>query len=312
VTEDSTPELTVVVALVSGEVDRLRVCLTALEAQRFPGLEILVPYDDPVSDVTSLSGEFPLVEFIHAEGLDTSLARSGASREHHDSIRTVGLRRARGRVVAMLEDVGEADSGWCRGLLDALDRHPNAGVVGGGMGCKSKSLLNRAVCLSDFWRYQLPIPEMMSPFVSDANLAYRHEVLSSLQDVWENDFHETVVNGALLERGHEIWLTSDAAVFQQRGRLRLKDVVRERVVWGRSYAGTRVDGISMSRRLIYAALCPLLPFVLASRVVRIAWQRGSFWSGCLPVMPIVFTLFLIWSYGEVLGYISGRAVKPAS
>ena len=36
------PELTVIVALVSGAVDRLRTCLTALDAQRFPGLQVLV------------------------------------------------------------------------------------------------------------------------------------------------------------------------------------------------------------------------------------------------------------------------------
>ena len=165
------PELTVVVALVSGAVEHVRTCLAALEAQRFPGLEILVPYDDPVADVTSLSSEFPEVEFIRAEGLDTAAARSGLSREHHDSIRTIGLRRARGRVVAMLEDVGRADPGWCRGLLDALERHPDAGAVGGGMGCGSARLINRAVWLSDFWRYQLPVPEATSPFAQRTRAA---------------------------------------------------------------------------------------------------------------------------------------------
>lgn len=307
-TASSHPELTVVVALVSGAVERLRTCLAALEAQRFPGLEILVPYDDPVAEVTSLGAEFPLVEFIHAEGLDTAAARSGSSREHHDSIRTIGLRRARGRVVAMLEDIGEADPGWCRGLLDALDRHPDAGAVGGGMGCGSTRLINRAVCLSDFWRYQLPVPESTSPFASDANIAYRREVLEALRDVWEDDFHETIVNGALLERGYQIWLTPAATIYQKRGQLRWGEVLQERIVWGRSYGGTRVKGIPLSKRLVYAALCPALPLLLTSRVMRIAWRRGNFWSGCLPALPIVFLLFIMWSYGEMVGYFSGRPV----
>ncbi len=307
VVENSTTELTVVVALVSGAVEHLRTCLTALDAQRFPGLEILVPYDDPVADVTCLSTEFPEVEFIRAEGLDTAAARSGSSREHHDSIRTVGLRRARGRVVAMLEDVGRADPGWCRGLLDALERHPDAGVVGGGMGCGNSRLINRAVCLSDFWRYQLPFAESTSPFVSDANLAYRREVLQSLRDVWEDDFHETLVNGALLERGHQIWLTPAAIIYQERGQLGWGEVLRERFVWGRSFGGTRVRGVPLSKRLVYAAFCLALPLLLAARTVRIAWSRGAFWSGCLPVLPILLVLFIAWSFGEMVGYLSGRA-----
>ena len=195
-----------------------------------------------------------------------------------------------------------------RSRFDALERHPDAGAVGVGMGCGSARLLNRAVCLSDFWRYQLPLPESTSPFASDANIAYRREVLESLRDVWEDDFHETVVNEALFERGHQIWLTPAATVYQQRGRLRWGEVIKERIVWGRSYGGTRVKGFPFTKRLPYAALCPLLPVVLTSRVVRIAWRRRNFWSGCLPALPIVILLFIMWSYGEMVGYFSGRPV----
>ena len=124
------------------------------------------------------------------------------------------------------------------------------------MGCGSARLINRAVCLSDFWRYQLPVPESTSTFASDANVAYRREVLEALRDVWEDDFHETVVNGALLERGHQIWLTPAATIYQKRGKLTWSEVLQERIVWGRSYAGTRVKGIPLSKRLVYAALCP--------------------------------------------------------
>ena len=106
-----------------------------------------------------------------------------------------------------------------RGYTRSEASHPDAGVVGGGMGCGSARLINRAVTLSDFWRYQEPVPESISPFVSDANLAYRREVLQSLSDVWEDDFHETLVNGALLERGHQIWLTPAATIYQERGQL---------------------------------------------------------------------------------------------
>ena len=132
------------------------------------------------------------------------------------------------------------------------------------------------------------------------------EVLQSLSDVWEDDFHETVVNGALLERGHQIWLTPAATIYQERGQLGWGEALQERYVWGRSFGGTRVKEVPLSKRLVYAAFCLALPLLLASRAVRIAWTRGSFWSGCLPVLPILLLLFSVWSFGEMVGYLSGR------
>ena len=299
-------ELTVVIALVSGAPARLRTCLTALAAQDLQGMEILVPYDQPVAEVLALGSEFPDVEFVLAEGLDTAAARSGASREHHDSIRTVGLRKARGRVVALLEDVGRPARDWARGLLAALDRHPEAVAVGGAMSCDNPRRLNRAVCLADFWRYQPPLPETTTGYASDANIAYRRAALEEVREVWEGDFHETVVNAALLQRGHEIWFAPEALIDQERGRLTWREVIRERYVWGRSFAGTRVRDAPLSKRLVYAAFSPVLPLLLGSRVVRIALGRGSPRSRWLSCLPLVLLLFCVWSLGEAVGYLTAR------
>ena len=69
----------------------------------------------------------------------------------------------------------------------------------------------------------------------------------------------------------------------------------------------RVKGVPLSKRLVYAAFCLALPLLLALRVVRTAWSRGSFWAGCLPVLPILLSLFIVWSFGEMVGYLTGRA-----
>lgn len=107
------PVLSVVVALISGRRDHLAACLKALFSQQSPpSMEVLVPYDEAAAGVTTLASEFSQARFIPAEGLDTWTARTGASREHHDALRTLGIRHARGRVVALTEDHAVAAPDW--------------------------------------------------------------------------------------------------------------------------------------------------------------------------------------------------------
>ena len=122
---DAQPALSVVVALISGAKADLDRCLAALAPQAEDvELELLVPYDPPVAEVAELASKYPAARFLPAAHLDTAAARAGASREHHDSLRTIGLRAARGRVVALTEDHAVATDSWCADMLRLLDEHP--------------------------------------------------------------------------------------------------------------------------------------------------------------------------------------------
>jgi len=300
------PALSVVVALISGEVEDLRHCLQALHAQDSPlAFEVIVPYDPPVADVLRLQAEFPAVRFLPAEGIDTAAARRGASREHHDTLRTIGLRAARSSLVVLTEDHAHVARDWCREMVAALERHPLAAAVGGAVECGSTRLLNRAVYYCDFGRYQNPLPEGPAEFVSDSNVAYRRDLLEEIRDVWQGDYHETEVHWALVRSGRALVTTPRVIVWQSRGALGLGAALRERYVWAKSFAGTRVRGASAGRRLVLAALSPLLPFVLTARLVRGASARGRA-SELAGALPLVFVLECAWGLGELAGYASGR------
>ena len=309
---DAAPRLSVVVALISGRTEHLAACLDALAAQRdAPPLEILVPYDDPCVEVTRLVGRFPAVRFLHAEGLDSAAARAGKSREHHDTLRTVGLCAARGEYVALTEDHAVVEPGWCAGLCALLDRHPEVAAIGGAVECGSDRLLNRAVYYCDFGRYQNPLPEGPAEFVSDSNVVYRRDALAEVAEVWADDYHETQVHWALVGAGREIWLTPQVRVWQRRADLGLGEALRERYVWGRSFAAGRVAGASLARRLAYAAASPLLPLVLSTRVARGGLARGRARDRgrgrLLAALPLVLLLHTVWAVGELVGYLSGHA-----
>lgn len=300
-------DVSVVVALISGRTDDLERCLAALGRQEnVSSLEILVPYDEPCRDVTRLAARFPHVTFIALQGVDTSGARAGASREHHDLLRTLGLHEARGRYVILTEDHAWADPRWCAALIDALERNPRAACVGGAVDWGGRSLLSYAVYLCDFGRYQNPVPEGPAAFVSDSNVCYRREALNEIADTWRKQYQETIVHGALARRGHELHLTPHAVVWQGRSGLTWRAALRERVVWGRSYAGSRVAGASLARRLPLAILTPALPFLLTWRYLRGALSRGRHRGRTIAAALPVFVLSLWWSAGELAGYLSGR------
>ncbi len=301
------PVLSVVVGLISGQADHLKSCLEALHSQKKPPpMEILVPYDEPVAEVTKLQSVFPEVRFVLAAHLDTWRARSGASREHHDTLRTIGIKSARGRIIALTEDHAKVSETWCAQIVETLDGHPTAAAIGGAVECSGDRLLNRAVYYCDFGRYQNPLPEGAAKYVSDSNVAYKREALEAIRSVWEGDYHETLVHLALAKRGYHLWLTPRIVVWQARGKLNVGQALRERYVWGKSFAGTRVNGLPPTRRLFYAAFSFLLPFLMTCRLARGVLARGKHDGKFLKVLPLILLLTSVWGMGEFTGYVTGR------
>jgi hypothetical protein len=303
-----TGPVSVVVALISGKRADLERCLSALQAQEdVPPLEVLVPYDEPCRDVLDLAARFPAARFIPLEGVDTSHARAGASREHHDLLRTLGLRRATGEFVVLTEDHAFADKRWCASLLETLGAQPDAACAGGAVEWGGKTLLSYAVYLCDFGRYQNPLPEGPAAFVSDSNVCYRRRVLDELADSWRDQYREAGLHGAIAARGEQLWLTPRSVVWQGRTGLTWGEALRERYVWGRSFAASRVPGAGIGRRAVYAGFTAALPFLLTWRLIAGASRRGRFDGRTLRAIPLLFALSAVWSIGEGIGYLTGTA-----
>jgi GT2 family glycosyltransferase len=297
-------KLSVVVALIAGRVDCLELCLRALDAQTRQPDEILVPYDDVCRDVLRLQKDFPRVVFLHAAGLDTTAARAGAGREHHDTLRTIGLRAATGEFVALLEDHAYPSPEWCAAVTDEMRKHPRAAAIGGAVECESSSTLNWAVWFCDFGRYQSPMPEGLATFVSDSSALYRRSALEAIAEAWKNDYHETAVHGALVAAGYELRTTPRAVVWQKRPRLSWGTALNERYVWARSYAGTRARLEGSPRRWMLASLSPALPILMTGRIIQITNDRGRFRAELRRAVPSIVVLQTMWAIGEFVGYVT--------
>jgi hypothetical protein len=304
----SAPDLSIVIALIAGRQAALTTCLEALEASaRLYRVECIVPYDARLDGVEELVKKFPWVDFVDARAEVDEKQFGSSSREHHDILRALGIRRARGRVIALLEDHGTPSSDWCTAVLQA-QQGPDA-AIGGAVENGVDRVLNWAVYYCDFGRYQNPVPEGPAEFVSDSNVSYKREALESVKALWFDAFHETSVHWELRRQGEILRLEPRMVVYQTRRTLRLLPVLHERYVWGRSFAGTRASEATRARRIVFASLSFLLPVVLSGRIVLQSLHRRRYLSRLLLSLPLIVSLETIWSLGEFVGYVTGRASR---
>lgn len=300
----SEPELSVVIAVVS-DAKHLEGCLKALLNQTSPAsMEIIVPYVAGESGIEALKANFPNVLFLPVEKVQLTLLEDGTGREHHDELRAMGLRRAKGQILALLEDHGRVDKDW---LLRMIEAHrESCAAVGGAIENEVDKPLNWAIYFCDFGRYQTPFPTGPSSFISDANSSYKRNALQRIQEVWERSFHETSVNSAILARGETLLLSSEPVVYQHRENLSLHRALQERYVWGRSFAGTRARGLSFLKRCLYLILSPALAALLVARKIRAIFNKKRNGGAFLKAFPLTVLLLTFWSFGEFVGYLTAR------
>jgi hypothetical protein len=306
------PVLSVVVAIVSdttGQPDtsHLEPFLAALVQQdRTPTTEIIVTHLPGTAGIALMRDRYPKVVF--EEVADLQMYPGSGSREHHDEMRARGLALARGDIIALTEDHGIPCQDWVSKIIER-HRQPIA-ALGGAIENSVDLPLNWAVYFCDFLRYQNPLPEGESSIASDANVSYKRSALVAIRPIWKEVFQESAVNGALRSRGETIALAHDVVLYQNRQGLQFISALKERFIWGRSYAGTRARLGGTFRRVFWAVFAPVLPVLIVVRMTRMALVKRRTFGVFIKVLPLTAALVVSWSWGEFVGYVTGRA-NPA-
>lgn len=97
----------------------LKTCLDALAAQTYPAVEVIIA-DNASSDGSQalIREDYPDVKLVQ---LTTNTGFTGAC--------NAGIRAATGDYVALLNNDTEVDPGWVAAVVDAFERHPEAGII---------------------------------------------------------------------------------------------------------------------------------------------------------------------------------------
>jgi hypothetical protein len=304
--------LTIVVTVVGGK-ECVRRCLKALCPQvDFVCDEIIVPYDTWSADVGELCDIFPRVNFHFISNLGPTASPDVRSHKHrlYDRRRAVGISIARGRLIALTEDYAVPAQDWCHQIAMAHEQ-PYA-VIGGAIDNAADQPLNWALYYCDFGRYGTPLRSGETEYASDVNVAYKHEVLQSVRDIWRNTYHETSLHWTIRSMGETIFLDPRLLVFQQRPRTTLKEAFRERIEWGRVFAETRVANCGRWQRVGYAAGTAILPLILIMRVLDHMLRQGRSAGQMIRIVPLVAFLLVGWTIGEFSGYFAGPIDEDCS
>ena len=288
--------VTVAVVAICG-LPQLSRCLDALASQRdAPRFDVIVAADPALGDLAPLSRRFPSVTLLSRDGCRTPIA-----------LAAMALQACRGSRILLTEDSCLPDPAWVATL--AATAWEGRGAVGGLVEPgEDASPAAWAFCYVDFFRYMRPAAEGPAPSLSVCNVAYHRSQLAAIAPVWESGFLEPEVHEQLRKRFGDLWL-APAAEVRVRRQVRFRDAVYERYAFGRLFGATRVATLSFLRRLLYVLLAPALPVLLFGRLAAKALASGKAASKFIRALPALGVLVLAWSWGEGLGYLTGR--RPA-
>jgi hypothetical protein len=280
----------VVVASVNGW-DVLGPTLEALDAQ--PGrdrIEVIV--------VDALGGEAR--ERLRARRPRVELIES--DRRPIPRLRHLGVCRARGRIVAILEDHGRVAASWAASVLEA-HRGP-WGAVGGVVENGRSGLVNWAAFFCEYTPYMAPVVEGEVADLPGNNIAYKRPHLMRYAHVLARGKWESWINDRLRADGIAMGSTN-AMVVHHIKPFRLGDFLVQRYHFARSYAGMRRVDQSPARRLVYGFGSLALPVLLMARITRTVVQKRRHPGRFALASPLVALFLTVGALGEMVGYLFG-------
>lgn len=293
-TTGSNPLVSVVIASVNG-IDLLTECLEHLVRQ-----EGGHPYEVLVVDRCGetlrqdLKRRFPQPEIqVFAAPEGTSIPK----------LRAMGMTQARGKTVAILEDHCNVNPNW----FDTIARLTAEGCEAMGGPVRNGAvdrLIDWAVFFVEYARFMPPIAAGEVGAIAGSSAVYDRAMLGRLgpelgQEVWEHVLHA---------RMHELgvkFVNDPGLEVEHKKEFPFGYFMSQRYHYSRSFAGTRLEGASIVKRIAYAGATVLLPPLLLWRMARILAGKGGQMSRFVAAFPLLLAFMASYAWGEAMGALTG-------
>jgi glycosyltransferase involved in cell wall biosynthesis len=278
--------------------DRVMETLDALRSQEGrPTYEVLLVdrLNDDISD--RIENDYPEVTLIRCE-----------PQADLPSMRTVALKQSVGQFVAVTEDHCVPANDWLANLRRLFQEHRQANVIGGSvLNGVDETALDWATFLCEYSAFLPPVDEGTTENVPGMNVAYRRGVFDAVPEaVLTRGFWETTLHPRLIAEGN-IFVSSNSVKMYHCKKFSLGLFLRQRFIYSRYFAGIRFGNDDFGRRLFASIACIALPPLLFLRFVRSVASRQLDRRAVIVSTPYLLLFYLVWAYGEMIGYLSGPA-----
>jgi hypothetical protein len=149
-----------------------------------------------------------------------------------------------------------------------------------------------------------PVPAGPADALPGMNVAYDMDALNGERDAFREARWESFVHERLRGAGHVLGL-DPSVVVEHRKNFTVRGFLSERFHYSRSFAGMRVAGAPLVKRLAWAAGALLLPPLLVARVTANVLRRRSHLGALVRAFPLVVLFSVAWAVGELVGYLAG-------
>lgn len=286
--ENQEISLSIVIAAWNGPAS-LKQCLASLEKQT-----------DKNKTEVIVAGNFPISENgLSLPCVFLTLPETATVPE----LRREGIARARGQVVALLEDHCVFDAEWCREIKRG---HRRASIIGGSVENASvERALDWAVYFYDYGKYMPPNKGGSVADLSGINVSYSRTVLEEIREVYADGFFETFVNQALVKRGHRLIMLPSAVVYHNKS-YEMTRAAAHCYFLARSFAALRSADFGLAKRALFVGAALLLPVLLPCRIILATVKKGRRVRELIRCLPHLIVLMLFWASGEFCGYLLGE------
>ncbi|GIW07010.1 MAG: hypothetical protein KatS3mg060_1815 [Dehalococcoidia bacterium] len=219
-------------------------------------------------------------------------------------MRSLGIRASRGEWVIVTEDHCEPRPDWLRQFAAAASGPWDviAGAVENG---RRDRLVDWAAFFTEYSEYMAPRPSGETPDLPGMNTAYRRAALDAVPGLIEASLWETFLHTRLREAGARLYSASDVVIDHCKS-FGYREFLGQRFHLARSFAGMRLRGAPLPKRIAYGLAAPALLVILPYRTLTRIWRKGRHRRELLLSAPILVSFFASWAAGECVGYLFGE------
>ena len=292
------PDFSILIGMVSTE-DEKRILETLDVLRKQEGshkYEVIIAdrRNDAVSE--TIQKDYPEVTLLAAEE-ETTLTE----------LRTRALERASGDIIIVTEDHCVPSSNWLQSFQQAFEQAPASTAAVGG--CVENGVdetsLDWATFFCEYSFFLSPVQDGSSDSLPGMNVAYKKDVFSGVdREILTSGFWETTLHPRLLKEGKVLYSTNKIKIFHSK-KFSLGLFLSQRFIYSRYYAGLRFKSSQYLHRVLASVATILLPPLLLYRMIKQIRQKNRLREELLAASPYLALFILVWTAGEMYGYLFG-------